>query len=86
MRRKDQELTTDLDTASATDPALYAANRTCKRLFSYRKAQPWPPTIEKQSGWDKLYAELAEGLSVTANVDDAVQWVNDLVARINEAE
>ena len=64
---------------------LQEAHRTCKRLFSYRKAQPWPPVIEKQPGWDTLYATQASGLPVKESVDEAVAWVNELIVQIDQA-
>lgn len=57
----------------------------CGRLFSYRRAQAWPPTILKGEGWDALYFDQAAGLGVIQDVDGAVAWANDLVAKINES-
>ena len=64
---------------------LTAARATCRRLFSYRRAQAWPPSIAKQKGWDEMYAALAEGLPVLQDVDEAIRWANEFVARIDEA-
>ena len=50
-----------------------------------RKAQPWPPVIEKQPGWDTLYATQASGLPVKESVDEAVAWVNELIVQIDQA-
>ena len=61
------------------------AKRTCERLFAYRRQQAWPPTIEKQPGWDELYRRQAEGLSVLQTVDEAVAWANELIAMIDKA-
>ncbi len=60
-----------------------AAKSTCERLFSYRRAQAWPPTVTKREGWDELYAQLAEGLSVIQNIDGAIRWANELIAEID---
>lgn len=57
----------------------------CRRLFAYRKAQEWPPTIRCGEGWAELYAEQAEGLRVLGDVGDAVAWANRLVAEIDRA-
>ena len=67
------------------DVDLTAARAACRRLFSYRRAQAWPPAIAKQKGWDEMYAALAEGLPVLQDVDEAIRWVNEFVARIDGA-
>lgn len=64
---------------------LTAARAACRRLFSYRRAQAWPPAIAKRKGWDEMYAALAEGLPVLQDVDEAIRWANELVARIEDA-
>lgn len=35
--------------------------------------------------WDTLYAAAAEGLDVLATVEEAVDWANSLIARIDVA-
>ena len=67
------------------DVDLVAARRTCERLFAYRKAQAWPPTVVKQTGWDELYAEQASTLPVRRDLDDAIVWANALIAEISDA-
>lgn len=67
----------DIDFAAACD----AGNR----LFAARRAQPWPPAVIAHDNWASLYAEAAEGLDVLDDVDAAVEWANDLVARIVDA-
>lgn len=64
---------------------LTAARAACRRLFSYRRAQAWPPAIAKRKGWDEMYAALAEGLPVLQDVDEAIRWANEFVARIEDA-
>jgi len=59
---------------------LKEIKETCERLFRFRNAHAWPPTIVESEGWDALYQGSAEGLPVLPNVADAVIWVNDLVA------
>ncbi len=71
--------------ATRAEIDLAATKSTCERLFSYRRAQAWPPTIVKQDGWDEMYAALAEDLPVLQDIDEAVEWVNELVARIDSA-
>ena len=58
---------------------------TCTRLFEYRRQQAWPPTIAAGNQWDTLYGEAADGLDVMANVDEAVDWANQLIQRIDAA-
>lgn len=58
------------------------ARKICVRLFEYRQEQGWPPTLVKEEGWESLYGAQAQGLSVLPSVDDAVDWANSLVAKI----
>ncbi len=71
--------------ATRAEVDLAATKDTCERLFSYRRAQTWPPTIAKQDGWDEMYAALAEELPVVQSVDEAIEWANELVAKIDDA-
>ena len=66
------------------DPAAVAA--TCARLFRYRQQQAWPPAVQAGAGWDTLYLEAAEGLSVLPTVEEAVTWVNEFIERIAAEE
>lgn len=68
-----------LDQDEATDVSALGA--TAVRLFAARHSHPWPPTVVAYDGWDTIYAEAADGLDVIANVDDAIVWANDLIAR-----
>jgi hypothetical protein len=61
---------------------LAAIGVTARRLFTSRRAQPWPPTVVAHQGWETLYAEAAEGLGVLPDVAAAVEWANDLISRI----
>ena len=62
-----------------------ATKMVCERLFAYRKAQGWPPVVVKQAGWGALYEELASDLPVVDDIDDAIAWVNELIAIIDAA-
>ena len=64
---------------------LAAARATCRRLFSYRRAQAWPPAIAKQKGWGETYAALAEGLPVPQDAGEAILWANEFAIRIDDA-
>ena len=61
----------------------------CRRLFSYRRRQPWPPRIVKGDGWDALYdralGDLGTRAGILPTVDEAVARANDLIARIAAA-
>ncbi len=71
--------------AARSEIDLAATRNTCEKLFFYRRAQAWPPTIAKRDGRDEMYAALADGLPVVHGIDEAVEWVNELVARIDNA-
>jgi hypothetical protein len=66
-------------------PDLAAVAAVSERLFTSRRSQIWPPTIVTHEGWGSKYAAAAEGLSVIADIEDAVLWANDLVFRITRA-
>ncbi len=78
----------DLQIDAATDPKLdYAKIKViCMRLFTSRKAQPWPPTVVQHHKWETIYNEAAEGIpGVFRTVADAVTWANDLIQKIEAA-
>ncbi len=64
------------------DLDLPLVRETCMRLFAYRRQQPWPPTIGVAAGWETLYEAATEEVDVLADVEAAVAWGNDFVARI----
>ena len=43
----------ELDERSKVDFALTA--KICRRLFAFRRMQPWPPKVIKGTDWDSLY-------------------------------
>jgi hypothetical protein len=59
---------------------------TCKRLFRSRNAQLWYPTIAKEHSWESLYSKQSSGLEVIKSLDDAIDWINDLIGRIDRAD
>lgn len=74
----------DLQLIMARGDIDYEKTReTCLRLFAYRQAQAWPPVIVEHDNWGQLYAEQAAGISVLPDIGDAVQWANELIARID---
>ena len=67
--------------ASTTErPARYASG------FSSTDANRHGPTVAKGEGWDELYASQAKGLDVLPTADEAVEWANALVAKIDAAK
>ncbi|MBQ7721755.1 MAG: nucleotidyl transferase AbiEii/AbiGii toxin family protein [Kiritimatiellae bacterium] len=68
---------------SETDLAVI--NTVCRRLFSYRKRQTWPPVIAKGVGWDEQYSAQRYDLPVLPTVDEAIAWTNDLIRQIDTA-
>ncbi len=55
------------------------------RLFTYRQAQPWPPTVVAGPTWSGIYDEAATGLEVLLDVAAAVDWTNGLIGHIDSA-
>ena len=58
----------------------------CRRLFIYRKCQPWPTTVEKGAGWEIVYNAQKGDLDILPSVEEAVAWANELISRIASAE
>ena len=54
----------------------------CEQLFRYRRCQAWPPVVVKGKDWDMLYDSLRGKLPVLQTADEAIAWVNDLIAAI----
>ena len=57
----------------------------CKRLFSYRQQQDWPPVISAGDAWNTLYSSQITGLDVFQSIDEAIAWVNELIKAIDGA-
>jgi len=57
----------------------------CVRLFANRKLQTWPSRVVPTQGWSLAYNEMKADLPVLPTVDEAVAWVNDLIAKIDAA-
>lgn len=55
---------------------------TCERLFKYRRAQEWPPSIVKKADWQLGY-DSQKGTLPVRELDEAIVWVNELISRIN---
>lgn len=63
---------------------LAAVKRICHELYRQRRKQDWPTLVTKHEGWDALYDEKRRGLDVIDSVDGAIQFVNDLISKIDE--
>lgn len=74
----------DLQLIIAKGDIDYVKTReTCARLFAYRQAQAWPPTIMASDNWGQVYEEQSMGVDALPTVDEAVAWANGLIARID---
>lgn len=71
----------------AENPAIdwTKAGRLCRRLFSFRRMQPWPPRVEKGIDWDATYEAANIRHGVSRSLDDAIVWANDLVDQLDKA-
>ena len=58
----------------------------CYQLFYYRRRQSWPAQVVKNENWDKVYNDQRGELSVLPTVDEAIEWANELIAKIDAAE
>ena len=67
---------------SQTELDLSLVNKTCARLFAHRRRQGWPAQVVKGTDWDVGYDAAKYDLAVLQTCDEAVQWANDLIARI----
>lgn len=65
-----------------TELDLRKTSQICKRLFAYRKMQPWPSKVEKGDDWEQLYLTGNSKQSVTRSLDEAIDWVNKLIMRL----
>ncbi len=70
------------------DPKLRSAVRdACVNTFQNRAAQSWPPQVEAQPGWDRLYANAIDGLEnfPYPTVGDAITEVSQIVSDIEQS-
>lgn len=54
----------------------------CKRLFSFRRMQHWPPKINKGPDWDIAYDDANFKHRVSRSLDEAIDWANALIEKI----
>ncbi len=60
--------------------------QTCARLFTFRRKHIWPPDIKPGTDWATTYSASAAGLDVLPDLDSAITWANDYVARLHSAQ
>jgi len=74
----------DLDLRERRFPEVRAA---CERLFQARTGHDWPPTVTARQGWSARYSEERAQVEadVCSDLDQAVAWANEFIARIAEA-
>lgn len=60
-----------------------ALRRICERVFANRMAQTWPPTLIVTEELKDGYQKMKGNLPVLSSCEEAVEWVNELIARIN---
>lgn len=58
---------------------------TCVRLFTYRRAQSWPPVVIEGTDWRTAYADQLPSGGLISDVKDAVTWVNELIGKIDSS-
>jgi len=85
-RQRVQDLV-DLQLISANESVDFRSVRqVCVRLFANRKMQPWPTNVVKEDGWDSLYDAAKLDIAGIMPLDEAIAWVNDLIAKIDAAK
>lgn len=56
---------------------------TCIKLFRFRKAHEWPPTLLYNAESAELYANAVEETGVIDNLLEAVDWFNELIKSLH---
>ena len=76
----------DLQLIVAHSPVDFTtAAQLCRRLFSFRNMQSWPPTVVKGDDWEMLYNDANFKHGVSRTIDEAVVWANELITTIAKA-
>ena len=57
-------------------------NAICNRLFANRRRQSWPSEVNATEEWRIAYDRTKGTLPVLPTIDEAVIWVNELIAKI----
>ena len=58
----------------------------CRKLFTYRQVHTWPPMIVKGENWETMYTGQMRDLPILSSVDEAINWANELITRIENAK
>ena len=58
----------------------------CKRLFAYRWAQDWPPVVKPNPVWEEAYTDQLPDGDLLPTAEEAVDWANELIRRIDDAD
>ena len=58
----------------------------CRKLFTYRQVHTWPPRIVKGENWETMYTGQMRDLPILSSVDEAINWANELITRIENAK
>jgi hypothetical protein len=69
--------------AKSCELNLKSIREICCRLFAQRRLQPWPTLIKTRANWSQIYNAQKQDLDVLENVEEAVSWANDLIAKID---
>lgn len=64
---------------------LVKTRKCCERLFAYRKMQSWPVNVNLGADWAQLYDAQLSNLDVLPDVEQAVEWCNELIRKISKA-
>lgn len=67
------------------EPDWTRTREICVRLFKYRRRQAWPPRVSIGPEWSRLYATQSASISVLATVEEAAEWTQRLIDRIDAA-
>jgi hypothetical protein len=59
---------------------------TCLRLFEYRQKHIWPPLVVANESWRAVYEEAREDLDVISDLDEAIDWANGFITRIDQSD
>ena len=70
--------------ANSENVDFVATANICRRLFSYRRMQPWPPRVAKGADWDDVYSNQRGPLPVCITCDEAVSFVNQFIEKIDK--
>ena len=57
----------------------------CLKIFRGKGCPAWPPTVIKNKDWDSIYSRQKLDLPVLPTVDEAIDWANELIAKISNA-